>query len=51
MNLLAYEGKLTLGACCAKPQNRVRLATIEEVQEWLTRKLQERSYGRSQEQD
>jgi hypothetical protein len=34
MKLIAWDGKLKLGPCCAKPGNRVREATEEDVEEW-----------------
>jgi len=33
--LLAYEGVLRLSGCCAKPQNRVRKASVTDVVEWI----------------
>ena len=35
-NLLAYDGTLRLGSCCARATNRVRKPDIDDVQAWLS---------------
>ena len=35
MKLLAFDGKLRVGDCCAKPANRVRLASAADILSWL----------------
>ena len=35
MKLIAFDGTFTLKPCCAKPGNRVRLATVEDIAQWL----------------
>lgn len=34
MKLLCFDGSLRLKDCCAKPANRVREASLEEVRRW-----------------
>lgn len=35
MKLIAFDGTLALKQCCAKPQNAVRAASVEDVIAWL----------------
>lgn len=35
MKLLAFDGNLRVGGCCAKPANRVRLASAADILAWL----------------
>lgn len=37
MPLLAYDGALRLGSCCARPVNRVRKPEIADIVAWLER--------------
>lgn len=34
-DLLAYTPPLKLHTCCAKPQNSVRKAELEDIRQWL----------------
>ena len=38
MKLLAFSGALRLKDCCAKPQNEVRVATLDDIVAWLKAK-------------
>lgn len=40
VSLLAYTPPLRLGSCCAKPQNAIHKAEVQEVVRWL----EERGY-------
>lgn len=35
MKLLAFDGALRLQQCCAKPANRVRVASADDIVAWL----------------
>ena len=35
MALLAFDGTLKLGECCATPANRCRAASLPDIEAWL----------------